>query len=118
MLTKNVPTGNSGIKNPHCEGTRRIAVSQWGHANQFFQNNRGHDFSIEALRKNYTGDPGWHDTRQVAELKRLYRDEILEIFELHRSRVSICQCRECGIEFLTGRSNAGRADLRCPFGCR
>jgi hypothetical protein len=70
------------------------------------------------LRKKYTGDPAWHDTRQVAELKRLYRDEILEIFELHRSRVSICQCCECGIEFLTGRSNAGRADLRCPFGCR
>ena len=70
------------------------------------------------MRKDHTGDPGWHDTRQVAELKRLYRDEILEIFELHQSRVSICQCRECGIEFLTASSNAGRSDLRCPFGCR
>lgn len=30
-----------------------------------------------------------------------------------------CQarCRHCGIFFLTDRRNAGREDLRCPFGC-
>ena len=29
-----------------------------------------------------------------------------------------CRCRECGIFFLTHPRNAGRRDLRCPFGCR
>jgi hypothetical protein len=31
-----------------------------------------------------------------------------------------CQtrCRHCGIFFLTHPRNAGRRDLRCPFGCR
>jgi len=27
-------------------------------------------------------------------------------------------CCRCGIEFLTAPPNAGREDLRCPFGCR
>ena len=27
-------------------------------------------------------------------------------------------CRHCGIRFLTHPRNAGRQDLRCPFGCR
>jgi hypothetical protein len=28
------------------------------------------------------------------------------------------RCRHCGIFFLTHPRNAGRNDLRCPFGCR
>lgn len=28
------------------------------------------------------------------------------------------RCRHCGIFFLTDPRNAGRLDLRCPFGCR
>jgi len=28
------------------------------------------------------------------------------------------RCRHCGIFFLTHPRNAGREDLRCPFGCR
>lgn len=55
---------------------------------------------------------------EVGELKRLYRDEIYQILECNQSRVSICDCCDCGIEFLTSRSNAGRIDMRCPFGCR
>ncbi|MBE7502181.1 MAG: hypothetical protein HS113_18155 [Verrucomicrobiales bacterium] len=35
--------------------------------------------------------------------------------ELRRCRV---RCRHCGIFFLTHPRNAGRQDLRCPFGCR
>ena len=30
----------------------------------------------------------------------------------------ICWCVHCGIRFLTHPRNAGRANLRCPFGCR
>ena len=35
--------------------------------------------------------------------------------ELRRCR---SRCRHCGIFFLTHPRNAGRDDLRCPFGCR
>lgn len=35
--------------------------------------------------------------------------------ELRRCRTL---CRHCGIFFLTHPRNAGREDLRCPFGCR
>jgi hypothetical protein len=35
--------------------------------------------------------------------------------ELRRCRT---RCRHCGIFFLTHPRNAGRRDLRCPFGCR
>ena len=31
---------------------------------------------------------------------------------------SLTRCRDCGIFFLTHPRNAGRHDLRCPFGCR
>ena len=33
-------------------------------------------------------------------------------------RACLTRCRNCGIFFLTHRRNAGRQDLRCPFGCR
>lgn len=30
----------------------------------------------------------------------------------------VVHCKQCGIRFLTHPRNAGRRDLRCPFGCR
>lgn len=33
-------------------------------------------------------------------------------------RRCLTRCRHCGIFFLTHPRNAGREDLRCPFGCR
>jgi hypothetical protein len=33
-------------------------------------------------------------------------------------RRCLTRCRHCGIFFLTHPRNAGRDDLRCPFGCR
>jgi len=33
-------------------------------------------------------------------------------------RRCLTRCRHCGIFFLTHPRNAGRGDLRCPFGCR
>lgn len=33
-------------------------------------------------------------------------------------RPCLCRCRHCRIFFLTHPRNAGRHDLRCPFGCR
>jgi len=33
-------------------------------------------------------------------------------------RCCLSRCRQCRIFFLTDPRNAGRSDLRCPFGCR
>ena len=33
-------------------------------------------------------------------------------------RGCVAHCTDCGIRFLTHPRNAGRRDLRCPFGCR
>jgi hypothetical protein len=33
-------------------------------------------------------------------------------------RACLTRCRQCRIFFLTHPRNAGRRDLRCPFGCR
>jgi len=51
---------------------------------------------------------------------------VLEYYWLLRSvlrakphlRRCLTRCRHCGIFFLTHPRNAGRHDLRCPFGCR
>jgi hypothetical protein len=43
-------------------------------------------------------------------------DSVLESHPKLRSCVA--SCAHCGIRFLTHPRNAGRRDLRCPFGCR
>ena len=51
---------------------------------------------------------------------------VLEYYQLLRSvlrakphlRPCLKRCRCCGIFFLTHPRNAGRQNLRCPFGCR
>ena len=51
---------------------------------------------------------------------------VLEYYGLLRSvlrakphvRASLTRCRHCSIFFLTHPRNAGRHNLRCPFGCR
>jgi hypothetical protein len=53
-------------------------------------------------------------------------DLVLEYYVLLRSvprakphlRACLTRCGHCGIFFLTHPRNAGRHDLRCPFGCR
>jgi hypothetical protein len=73
---------------------------------------------IEALKKKHMPDSGWHNVCEVAQIKRAYQDEIFDVFESHQSRVAICQCQNCKIDFLTSKSNSGRTDLSCIFGCR
>jgi len=61
----------------------------------------------------------WYREGAVAAL-------VLEYYLLVRSvlhakpllRACLTRCRHCRIFFLTHPRNAGRHDLRCPFGCR
>ncbi|MFH1574616.1 MAG: hypothetical protein ABIG68_11570 [Acidobacteriota bacterium] len=55
-------------------------------------------------------------------MRDLVRSYYAQIRSLLRERPDLRpylkRCKHCGILFFTGRSNAGRDDLRCGFGCR
>jgi hypothetical protein len=61
----------------------------------------------------------WYRGGPVLALVRAYYAVLRSVLraqpELRRCRT---RCRHCGIFFLTHPRNAGRRDLRCPFGCR
>ena len=60
----------------------------------------------------------WHQGEQVNPLVRQYQttlDSLLESDDKLKRRVKVCL--DCGIRFLAASQNAGREDLRCPFGC-
>ena len=60
----------------------------------------------------YRGDP-------VAALVLAYYALLRSILRAQPAlRRCLTRCRHCGIFFLTHPRNAGREDLRCPFGCR
>jgi hypothetical protein len=62
---------------------------------------------------------GWYRSGAVAGL-------VLEYYALLRCvvrskpevRRCLAPCRDCGIYFVADPRNAGRHDLRCPFGCQ
>jgi len=52
-------------------------------------------------------------------LVRQYQTTLDSIVESHSElRGCVTSCADCGIRFLTHPRNAGRRNLRCPFGCR
>ena len=63
--------------------------------------------------------PDWHRRGEVRALVQEYH-VLLRLALRARPHLSGClaRCRDCGIFFPTHPRNAGRRDLRCPFGCR
>jgi hypothetical protein len=56
---------------------------------------------------------------EVADLVKEYYWLLRGVLRAHPDlRPCLTRCRHCGIFFLTHPRNAGRRDLRCPFGCR
>lgn len=48
-----------------------------------------------------------------------YQTALDSVLESHPElQACAAHCAHCGIRFLTHPRNAGRIDLRCPFGCR
>jgi hypothetical protein len=48
-----------------------------------------------------------------------YQTALDSVLESHpQLQPCVAHCAHCGIRFLTHPRNAGRIDLRCPFGCR
>ena len=71
-----------------------------------------------AIGKFFSNRTSWQEGEQVNRLVRQYQttlDSLLESDDKLKRRVK--HCLECEIRFLAAPQNAGREDLRCPFGC-
>jgi hypothetical protein len=61
----------------------------------------------------------WYRGESVVTLALAYYALLRSVVRARPAlRRCLTRCRHCGIFFLTHPRNAGRDDLRCPFGCR
>jgi hypothetical protein len=61
----------------------------------------------------------WYQGGSVVALVLSYYAGLRSVLRAQAElRRCLTRCRHCGIFFLTHPRNAGREDLRCPFGCR
>jgi hypothetical protein len=61
----------------------------------------------------------WHQDDRAKPLVRQYQTALEAAVQPHPElQGCVVCCMHCGIRFLTHPRNAGRRDLRCPFGCR
>jgi len=71
-----------------------------------------------AIGKFFSDRANWHEGEQVNPLVRQYQTTLDSLLESHAAlKRRIKHCLDCGIRFLAAPQNAGREDLRCPFGC-
>jgi hypothetical protein len=71
-----------------------------------------------AIGKFFSDRSDWHQDSRVSPLVRQYQTSLDSLLESD-DKLARCikHCLHCGIRFLTASQNAGREDLRCPFGC-
>jgi len=71
-----------------------------------------------AIGEFFSDRANWREGEQVNRLVQQYQttlDSLLESDDKLKRRIK--HCLDCGIRFLAAPQNAGREDLRCPFGC-
>jgi hypothetical protein len=90
-----------------------------GHVKQHQHYKRDPGFVIVQIQAHFHFRPDWYRQGEVCALVKQY---YVVLRSMLRSRPDLrhClrRCRHCRIFFLTHPRNAGRRDLRCPFGCR
>jgi hypothetical protein len=71
-----------------------------------------------AIGKFFSDQVDWHQDSHVSPLVRQYQTSLDSRLESD-DKLTRCikDCLHCGIRFLAAPQNAGREDLRCPFGC-
>jgi hypothetical protein len=81
--------------------------------------NRELGFFAIAVEKVFSFRADWQQDDRAKPLVRQYQIALDSILTSH-SHLQRCvtHCVACGIRFFTHPRNAGRRDLRCPFGCR
>lgn len=101
--------------------SRSIRIEEVGRG--CVQNNKDYrrkpGFFAIAIEKFFSFRADWHQDDRAGPLVRQYQtalDSILQSCPTLQGCV-VC-CVGCGIRFLAHPRNAGRRDLRCPFGCR
>jgi len=75
-------------------------------------------FFVIGIEKLFSYCSDWHQQNQVNPLVRQYQAVLDSLLRSHPELTECAtHCVECGIRFLTHPRNAGRINLRCPFGC-
>jgi len=71
-----------------------------------------------AIGEFFSDRSDWHQAKRVSPLVRQYQTSLDSLLESD-DKLACCikHCLRCGIRFLAASQNAGREDLRCPFGC-
>lgn len=71
------------------------------------------------MEKVFSFRADWHQDERAKPLVRQYQTAVDSAVQSHPElQGCVVCCVYCGIRFLTHPRNAGRRDLRCPFGCR
>jgi hypothetical protein len=74
---------------------------------------------IAQLASGFDFSPRWYRSGTAGEKAVAYYLHLRTVIrERPEIRAYLVRCRLCGIFFLSDPRNAGRIDLRCPFGCR
>ena len=86
-------------------------------------NNKHHNrepcFFTIAVEKFFSFREDWHEDDRAKPLVRQYQTALDAVLQSHAELCGcVAHCAHCGIRFFTHPRNAGRRDLRCPFGCR
>jgi len=101
--------------------SRSVRVEEVGRG--CVQNNREYNrepgFFAIALERLFSFRADWHQDDRARPLVRQYQTMLDSVLRSHPElQGCIAYCAACGIRFLTHPRNAGRRNLRCPFGCR
>jgi hypothetical protein len=76
-------------------------------------------FFAIAVEKFFSFRVDWHQLDRAKPLVQQYQTVLDSVLQSHSElQGCVAYCTDCGIRFLTHPRNAGRRNLRCPFGCR
>ena len=90
-----------------------------GHVKRHQHYKRDPGFVIVQIQAHFHFRLDWYREGEVRTLVKQYYVVLRNVLRSHSHlRRCLSRCRHCRIFFLTHPRNAGRSDLRCPFGCR
>lgn len=113
-------TAIGGKKNPRLKTPAHARDRlRRGYAKTDQQAKRKHGFYVAQIGASFQDTRAWYRHPQLRGLVLGYYACLRAASQdLRPSRLLRTRCVHCGIFFLTDPRNAGRTNLRCPFGCR
>ena len=90
-----------------------------GHVKQYQHYKRDPGFVIVQIQTHFHFRVDWYRQGEACALVKQYYVVLRSVLRSRPDlRRCLSRCRHCRIFFLSDVCNAGRSDLRCPFGCR